>query len=438
MLSNYFNHKIPSSYYSLQIKEYIKKNYNFYKIDTIEEISLKIIFNLFLRESKYILIYKSPNQYPFLGYSYNNVINAIKILKDLNIVTENTGSRKLYKNNNKWEYKNYLTEIILNPVEEWNISKLNITWFNLVLNLYCYKIPQQNKSYYKIKKENSFYYKETNLPFIDSDLNFINDFLIKKNYPNLVYKRVFGNDFCSYGRFYNSFQRVPKKVRKKICEENNWIELDFKSCIINTLYIIETGDIYKGDIYEDILRKINLSLKFRNLLKTILSTALNTKNKNDAIKSIRFFLLKENLYDKKGITPEYLLSVFEEDKVLNKYLYKNSSSFTQNIESNCINKIMLHLIQDNILPISIHDCFLIPSVFKDKYINLMYKILKEECEFFKNFQFFYSKRLFLYFYKHRFIFKNCNTNFYIKKFYPFLTLFHIYVIMIRKWKTEYG
>lgn len=480
MLLENFKTNIPEKYFQLNIKEYIKSNYNFYNIEKLEKCIITIIYNIHNRMlldkrkkinrkiERYLLINKNPNQYPFKNYTYYEIINSIKILKELNIIEEITGYRKYYRNDNKWNfYEATLTKIFLKPFEEWNIKKLNLSWFEFSLILFCYKKPKPIiKTRIKTKEKNKIIFDDTiiNPPNISEDLNYINKYLIKNNLSNLQYSRIYGKNINSYGRFYNSFQNIPKSLRKKILKEQNWIELDYKSCIINILHLLKTEKFYNGDIYNDILNSNNLPLEFRDFFKSVLIIAINVKNKDKAIKAIRSELINHGLYSKfyknksfkklnknnipeylnyqlklfnfyfKNInsyyhfTPEYILSILENILILKEFLYSNSSSYTQNIESNSINKIMKYMINKKILPLSIHDCIIIPKKYQYLIENYMNNILLIECNLYKN-----KKNI-----------KYNNYNFYnsFLLYYIFFIqikeMFFKNIITFQKWKIEYG
>lgn len=437
MLGEFFKSEFPDKYYNLGIKQYIKSNYNFYNIGRLELCSLSIINNIHYRRNnkKYILISKNPNKYPIQKFSYHEIINSLTILKNLNIIIEETGFRN-YKEKNKlgeWYYKDATaTKIYLKSYEEWKIDELNLSWFNFCKIIFCNKLPNPHV-FNRTKYKKTIINEKINKNFLfNSSLDRINKYLKNNNEINLQYKRVFGETLHEYGRFYNSFQTIPKKLREKVLKEKDWIELDYTSCLINILYIIETGKMYDGDIYFDLLKKLNLSNDYRSLLKELLIIALNTKNKNSAIKAIRKLLIDNGLYNKENwFSSEIILNilnVFESYKYLKKYLYYNSSYFTQNIESNIISKLMLEMIKDNILPISIHDCIIIPSQYENKYKLLMNQLLISECNLYK-YSFYYNK-IFQYI-------LNINL-FNSQKYNKNNNIFYKNIITIRVWENEYG
>ena len=444
-----FTYNFPVEYYRLGLYQY-SASYNFYNKKEVEKVALTLLYNIKKRKKKSVCVSLYRNDYINHQFSYNSVKNAIKILEDLNIIQVDKGYRKYIRKDkatNEWIWReSKLTTLTLKPYDTWKVENLPISWLDLAFILHCNNNSPEThivcRKKIKIQQKKYKFEKLCHDEVLNSSLEKINKFLIKKGYPNLQYKRVFGVDYNTYGRFYNSFQTLSKKFRQKIYEEQQWKELDFKSCIINILYLIETNSFYQGDIYNDILLEAQLPLFLRPLLKQILIIALNTKNRNSAIRSIRQVLVKEGFYSKfckvpflhlkqydkfyeynvkKSqinfpenndlflFTPEYILSFFEKNPILNKYLFSNSSEFTQNIESKTILKILHKMISLKILPLSIHDCFIIPNNCDFDFVSFMNNALKEECfKYKKNFDtvFIYKKILNFKFlkFKNNFIF----------------------------------
>ena len=87
-----------------------------------------------------------------------------------------------------------------------------------------------------------------------------------------------------------------------------------------------------------------------------------------------YFITPKNIYD--GISralPE-----------LRPFLLTENWNWTQLIESNTILKIVEYIKEDNLLPLIVHDCIIVPKEYEQKYADIMEKELINQIELFKD------------------------------------------------------
>lgn len=157
------------------------------------------------------------------------------------------------------------------------------------------------------------------LPASDSTINITNHInsYFKTHKELFTIQRIFGSDETQFGRYYSNFHNVPKKIRHKFYEENNLVEIDFKSFNPQLLYLLSTGKKYKGkDIYTDVLQSANLPIEYRPLVKIALNSMISCKDEKQAISSIRRELSLAGCYDISNREKPILFS--KSKRILNK------------------------------------------------------------------------------------------------------------------------
>ncbi len=214
------------------------------------------------------------------------------------------------------------------------------------------------------------------------DLNFIN----KDNPKILVYNRAFNPGYYLSGRFYSQFNSLPKVIRNPIAESIGLEELDYSSMMFKTMYELLYGMKYTNDIYTDLYKKniIHVPSEFRNRQfgKGLLIRVINNKSENATIKSITKYLNDEynTSLPKEVIKKDIIDRFFNHFQLFKIFKYKSNSLWTQRIESNTINKLMLSMKKNNDYPISIHDAILVPKEKVYNYGIKMSKYLTKEIE----------------------------------------------------------
>jgi len=416
--NNNLNDFLILLYNDEKIKELLKNHYT----PTIEK-SKKFIYDLLNKlllkshlnpQNRYILVPQSPNEYTKLKstnlnkYSYSSMQLGLKILKYYNLIYVQKGKRK---NKETKKLKGICTKIYLNDVSKWKVSKETTLHFFTYFN--CF--PLQTPNYIFIRHNNK--QKILKNKELDHSFNKINNFLKEKNLPQLQYKRIFINDLTKGGRYYNSFQFVPSYLRKQLLDFLEWEEIDFKSFNPSICYILEKIS-YNEDLYEKILKELPIKRQdyfiYRPIIKKLFLCVFGSKSKKQAIKSIQLqllftyglflskryekqylnlknlklspffnyveeekikkqlstfksFLKKKNLEKPEEIiffTPEIIIEAIEKAHTpIKKYFYNQFSLTLQNLESKIITKLMLQQIYHNLLPLSIHDCIIVPKKY---------------------------------------------------------------------------
>ena len=72
---------------------------------------------------------------------------------------------------------------------------------------------------------------------------------------------------------YNQFQQLTKSHREFLMGALGLAEIDFSSCLLNILYVYETGKEYEGDIYNDAMSLCGIKKEhlyiYRDIFKII-------------------------------------------------------------------------------------------------------------------------------------------------------------------------
>lgn len=179
-------------------------------------------------------------------------------------------------------------------------------------------------------------------------------------------RRVFSNnDWEQGGRFYGGWwQRIPSEYRKLIKIWDMPVsEIDYKGLHIVILYLIQ-GIEYRDDPY--VLDGYERSERMRNLLKQVLLSSINARDKGSAIKAIR----KEINFN-----PEEYYWVKEQDLNLSELIdafvtkhepirgdfFSNRGVRLQFLDSKIAELVIHHFTQQSIPILCVHDSFLISA-----------------------------------------------------------------------------
>ncbi len=464
-----FRLEFPNEYSNFNLGAYIKKKYNYKKIENHEKFCYQLLLNLLKRrynnnlKNQYVCIYKKPNEYiskisnKIEGIAkYNVAMNCIKLMEELGIIKINLGYKKLHHRDSKtgeWveftrinkdkktgeitkEVDAMMTTLILNDnYDEWKIAELGISWRDVAHILFL------NKKYTKsgvlirnkVKIEGSKKRKNIDTPMDESDdlvkeIKEINSYFNQKGHPELSYYRVFNDDTAGGGRLVTQFHSIPKGLRKKILEEQGWCEVDFSEFNPQLLYVIATGGYYAGDVYDAILEACDLPLQYRPIAKKVILMVIGTDNREKARKAIQSYLVKEvglfnnvkmppykvevvggdlvqevglyaylrycNFLNDNGlpenlpmyqINPDYLLDILEEvHQPISQFFYSNIHTVAQNLESKIMLRIIHRMISMDILPITIHDCCVVPLEYKEYFESYKHDVLEEVVREYKN------------------------------------------------------
>ena len=269
-------------------------------------------------------------------------------------------------------------------------------------------LPYNNRKHKFDCANDNFYLYPVKDSDILKDTYTINDAIEDER---LKYSRRFGDDITQGGRYYSPINGTEKVLRSYLCDKYGYTELDYKNFNPNLLFLLDTGNKYQGDIYTDIMQEFGVVImddlkKFRKLFKRIILSLLGVDNRWEAIRSINNILRgKKTIKDKetgkkievdkndevsilaRSFNKEYysddtaneILEAIEKVcSPIKEYLYTNLTGICQNIESCIITRIGLECVKDNITPMLIHDAFIVPDRYVEKYLILMEEILIEE------------------------------------------------------------
>ena len=476
MLSKNYKFNLPHRYEDLSFLPYIEENYSFKKKKQVDKICRTMIYNLFNKSyngfnkeesEKYNCIPLSPNKFPLNEFSYRSTKNALQVLSDLDMIKIKKGKKYLWrvKQGDKifWSddpHKESLTtQIFLNcNADKWKnlCDILNIRYITFGKILFTSDSPYSkapivereklfDENGKKIRDDRGIQkFKQTaNFNKVHNyQIRYINSAIRNLYHPDLTYHRVFGKDDNEMGRYYNSFQRIPKSFRKYIYEQENWTEIDYTACQPNILYYMATGKPYKevygtDDVYMALIDRLCLHPEYRELAKILFISIVSCNSRKQTLQSFTYTLSQWGIYntnEQQGIkdldkpynpykfyqhfskdTPctiinsKYLLKIMEEVyKEFIQYFYCSAYKITQSIESKIITEIMIHQVNDNIIPLTIHDAIVVPKEYENKYNELskklFIKILKQEnlnqlkSTYYTRFNIFNIFNLYLYYY----------------------------------------
>ena len=372
--------------------------------------------------SNYVCVFMSPNTYTGTGTSYRDVKRAvdslferklIKIVKGHNYqsiggrnittrlyLSENFYSKlvdgmKIYDDESFLFEFSKIIKLYYSMKKTTGISNRELKYRSLELSY--------NYSYCKDKSKDVFGKnirlfrgkpKKNPFPYIGRSTSELEKILWEinssfKNYTEFQYHRVFGKTINEYGRFYNQIQYLPSELRKAIFTKGGYVELDFKTFNISSLYYLHTGHNYLGsDIYMDILKAIP-SLKgindeklenYRKIIKPIVNTIFGVSSRLEAINSIHQTLLRKRICSEEEILTAFETVAYE----IKEFFYTMKIEWCQNIESKIIEKLMLEMVKDGLLPFSVHDCIYVKFPVQNKYDILKESIFQNEISYYIN------------------------------------------------------
>ncbi|MEI2636656.1 MAG: hypothetical protein V9E92_07410 [Methylotenera sp.] len=179
-------------------------------------------------------------------------------------------------------------------------------------------------------------------------------------------KRIFNNNnWQQGGRFYGGWwQRVPSEWRSRIRIWNMPVsEVDYKGLHIVLLYLLN-GLEYQDDPY--FLDDFEATERMRNLLKLILLSSINAKDKKEAIKAIRQeinFNPDDYSWTKDiDLDISELLDAFVvKHKPIEKFFFTRRGIELQYIDSRIAEKVINHFTKLKIPVLCVHDSFVITA-----------------------------------------------------------------------------
>jgi len=405
------------------------------------------------------------------GFSYTSLKKAISILESMNMIKIEKGGRKFFipgfddyeekpsnikysiRRNKAYAYEDTISEIELLPMKDWNIDYSSFEEGILFLSAFQSLSFREKTDIQKSKKDYGCFVVDK-LHDLDGNLLPLNNhkkkiekadeysvspapFLYKNrlkrinsNLPNFShYQRGFINSVDFGGRFYSPMSFIKNEAIEPLLNKFNIEKLDFSSFGPNCLYLLTTGEKYKGDMYLDVIRNINaipqkLQKFYRPIMKKMMSSHFGNNGKSNSCQSIRTMLIDSGLYYSEKFLKDFDPRYFHEGKWFEprkdekikqkKYLEENGfkeeinlipltideviSSFEkvhskikiffhhdisikiQNIESEIAEEIMIDMKNDGLFPFSRHDAFYVPKSLVKKYEKKMEEYLVRVCK----------------------------------------------------------
>ena len=190
--------------------------------------------------------------------------------------------------------------------------------------------------------------------------------------------RVFNNSsFYQGGRFYGSWwQNIPKRYRKDIfIDDQSTVEVDYKSIHIMILYAklgLDLDEEIKGeDAYTINIPFTNDEEEARRLGKQLLLICVNAKDEKAAIKAFRSLLVDEG-YGKQAVSlkdkdllPLIQLLKDKHPKIQDSFC-SGAGIYLMNLDAEIASLVLDECLYINILPLIIHDSFIVKTF--DEYV----------------------------------------------------------------------
>lgn len=190
--------------------------------------------------------------------------------------------------------------------------------------------------------------------------------------------RVFNNSsFYQGGRFYGGWwQNIPKRYRKDIfIDDQSTVEVDYKSIHIMLLYAklgLDMDEEIKGeDAYTINIPFTNDEEEARRLGKQLLLICVNAKDEKAALKAFRSLLVDEG-YGKQAVSlkdkdllPLIQLLKDKHPKIQDSFC-SGAGIYLMNLDAEIASLVLDECLYMNILPLIIHDSFIVKTF--DEYV----------------------------------------------------------------------
>ena len=251
-----------------------------------------------------------------------------------------------------------------------SITKMKMPEFDLsfIPNISDFKIEFNDLS----EKEENFYYRQIRILFLlfrylklNPDIKPDSTFPLKRlSFSEITYRinalylyRVFMDEKLTIcGRFYAKTLYDSKAIRLNYkFDGKEVVEFDYESTLPRLAYHSKGID-YRADIYSE-----PFGTEYREMVKKIITYAMNTKNRDRTIRAIR-----NNFKRKKILLPpchsiEAALDAIEKaHKPIKDFFHRQSGLKVRNFESTIMGNILISLVKLDIPTLPIHDSLVIP------------------------------------------------------------------------------
>ena len=181
-------------------------------------------------------------------------------------------------------------------------------------------------------------------------------------------KRVYNNSSLSLGgRFYGSFQNLRGRERREMLINGSpVIEIDYRGMHIQMLYAKCGLDLYNEDVYT-----IKGYERYRNIFKTILQIAINSKSYTSAVTTISFHL--KDRCPGSNLDAKVLLDKFlDKHRLISKYFFSGVGLHLQNLDSQIAEFVLTRFYKKGKVALPVHDSFIVT--------NIDFEFLKESMD----------------------------------------------------------
>jgi hypothetical protein len=194
-------------------------------------------------------------------------------------------------------------------------------------------------------------------------------------------RRIFNNgSWNEGGRFYGGWwQSIPSnwRVRTSIDGAIGSNEIDYSGHHIVLMYANEGIDYWKDDGRDTyLIDDYEQSERMRNLLKLVLLTTINAKDKKGAIspiqKEINFDSETYGWIKEEGLSLKDLIEAFaNRHEPIKHHFFSNAGLRLQRLDSEIADEVINHFTIANIPILCVHDSFVINPVYADELKTVM-------------------------------------------------------------------
>lgn len=240
--------------------------------------------------------------------------------------------------------------------------RLNLQRINTLLDKTCLNLKITDKQYEQI---NVRMRQSREHP---SHLN-VDDCSLVVDLSRKRLKRVFNNSsFTEGGRFYGAFwQEIPKEYRAYIeINGSSIVELDYSGMHFAMLYAREAINLESDPYQLD-----GFSTEARVKLKRILNIMLNASNDTSAAKAMRNVVALDELPIQYQSYRDVIDAFKARHQGIEQYFCSGFGITLQYFDSTIAEAVMLHMMENDIPTLPVHDSFIVSYIHRDELITVM-------------------------------------------------------------------
>ena len=253
------------------------------------------------------------------------------------------------------------------------------------------------------KDDNKKGWERPALKSIQKQTDYFNSFIpLKEFHLQRIFEYDESHKMLKGGRFYGIINRMPSKDRRKFCHQFKLKEVDFAQNNLNIIHYCALGEKYQGDLYMEVVELMASQDKYKKMLenknewrkviKTISIAVFGAYSRENARGSLYKQLSKIGIFDEQTWNKNYTHQriyldandILDAIKIVYdkfaEYLYGNWNMILQNIESQMMTRLMKIMCKMNIMPLPVHDGFIVPQEHYDFFNKIKEEIFIEVCE----------------------------------------------------------